>query len=375
MIFQHQEAILSPLTKGGNLPFRRLCIDFGARVTYSEMAYAKEMLRGAPRERALLKRHSSEKFFGVQIAARNPQEAAEASKKAEDSGANFVDLNCGCPIHEAVKRGMGARLLQKPEEMAEIVAAMVAAVKIPVTVKVRIGYQEGKINVHETTQAVEEAGAQSVTVHGRTREQRYTRAADWGLIAEVAARRKLEVVGNGDILTHYEADWHRESGVAALCIARGALIKPWIFQEIRERHELSLTAEQRLEIYWRLTQYMKEHFGEDDMGRRKTMTFLPWHFSFFHRYRSLPEKDWGEACRQHPLLQTRFDDREANLLPLEQLLRRHEESVHQAIADLLWESADPADAVTRASELKLAPVNERSGRDAEADESGRSGRR
>ena len=363
MIFKDQEAILSSLTKGGNLPFRRLCVEFGARVTHSEMAYSREIVRGAPRERALLKRHASESFYGVQIAARTPEEAANASRAVEQTGADFVDLNCGCPIHEAIKRGMGARLLRNPLELGGIVAAMVAAVKIPVTVKLRIGYQEGHVNVHETTQAIEDAGAAAVTVHGRTREQRYTRAANWDLIEEVVKKHRLEVVGNGDLLTHYEAKWHRESGVAALSIARAALIKPWIFQEIREQRELGLSAEQRLAIYWRLTQYMKEHFGEDDMGRRKTMTFLPWHFNFFHRYRHLPEDQWGQACRQHPLLQTRFPDREEGLSHLEQILRRPDEEVHQALADLLWESADPADACQRASEIPLPTGPPSRGRD------------
>lgn len=326
-------------------------MDFGARVTFSEMAYAREVIRGAPRERALMKRHASEPFFGVQIAAKTPEEAAEASKIVQDNGADFVDLNCGCPIHEAVKRGMGARLLRQPAELGKIVAAMVAAVSIPVTVKLRIGYDEGKVNIFETSQACEEAGATSVTIHGRTREQRYTRAADWDVIAQVAEQRKLQVAGNGDILTFYEAQRRRQSKVAALNIARGALTKPWIFQEIREQRELGLDALQRIEVYFRLATYMKEHFGDDERGAKKAANFLPWHFSLFHRYRHLPAEEWVQASAQHPLMQTRFDDRQLSNQPLDMLLRNHHESVHRQISEALWASSNLSEAKEKLADL------------------------
>lgn len=339
-MYINQEPVLAALTRGGNLPYRRLCVDFGARVTFSEMAYAKELIRGAPREKAMMKRHPSETFFGVQFAAKTPEEAAEAAKIVEQSGASFVDLNCGCPIHEAVKRGMGARLLRQPRELGAMVAAMAGAVKIPISVKLRIGYEENKINILETSQACEDAGATAVTIHGRTREQRYTRAADWDQIRQVVEARKLEVAGNGDVLTYFEADQRRETGVAALSVARGALIKPWIFQEINEKRELLLDAEQRCEVYWRLTQYMKEHFGDDERGVKKANNFLPWHFGLFHRYRHLPADQWEEASRNHPLLQTRFDDRPLSQEPVDLLLRSENETIHSRLCEIFWAADD-----------------------------------
>ena len=153
----------------------------------------------------MLRSHPSEPFFGVQLADRAPDTLAEGARIAEARGARFVDLNCGCPIDQMTRRGLGASLLQKPGRLARLVAAMVAAVQVPVTVKLRLGWREGKENVAELARACEEAGAAAIAIHGRTREQRYSRAADWDAIGRVAAERGVPVVGNGDILTHYEA--------------------------------------------------------------------------------------------------------------------------------------------------------------------------
>ena len=196
---------LAPLTRGGHLAFRRLCVEFGAQVTVGEMAMARRLLREDDREFALLRSHPDEPCFGVQLAGNKPEALAEAARLAEQRGARFVDLNCGCPIHQITGRGLGASLLQKPARIARLVEAMRRAIGVPVTVKLRTGYREGKANVAEVARACEEAGAASLAIHGRSREQRYNRAADWDLIGRVAAERRIPVVGNGDILTHYEA--------------------------------------------------------------------------------------------------------------------------------------------------------------------------
>ena len=133
----HGSTILAPLTKGGNLPFRRLCVDFGARITMSEMAYARQVVRGSRSELALLRKHSSESCYGVQLAVSKPEEGVKAGKRAVEQGAAFVDINAGCPIHDVVRRGMGATLLQRPAALARVVEAMAAALPVPVTVKIR----------------------------------------------------------------------------------------------------------------------------------------------------------------------------------------------------------------------------------------------
>jgi tRNA-dihydrouridine synthase 3 len=354
--FPH-DVILAPLTRGGNLPFRRLCADFGAKVTFSEMAYAHKLVQGSGREMALLRSHASEQHFGVQIATHKPELAAEAAAIAEAHGAKFVDLNCGCPIDDAVKRGMGARLLQRTAVLAETVKLMVGAVKVPVTVKIRTGFQQGKENYDLVGRLVEEAGAAAVTLHGRTREQRYSKAADWEKVGEMVASRGIPVYGNGDILTWYEAETRRATSHAAgIMLGRGPLTKPWIFQEIAERREMAFNAEERVQIYHRLAGYFKEHFGDDEIGHRRTMYFLPWHFSFLSRYVHLPEAVWAERAVGHPLLQTR--DAAPNPGPdadvLEHALADGSGEVHQEIAQILWEAADAAEATSRIREAYAA---------------------
>lgn len=340
--------LLAPLTKGGNLPFRRLCVASGCGTTMSEMAYSGQVVRGRPAELALLRRHPSEPCFGVQLAASRPDVAVAAGRVAVERGADFVDLNCGCPIHDTVRRGMGAVLLQRPAQLGRVVEAMVRELPVPITVKIRLGWSESRQNAGEIAAVVEASGASALAVHGRTREQRYTRAADWDAIGRLCAERTIPIIGNGDVLTWYEAeDLQRKSGCAALMVGRGALIKPWLFREIAERREIEPDAAERAAIYFEFVRHLKEHFRDDDKGRKRAMFFLPWHLGFFCRYRPLPAARFREQARVHPLLQTRMDDRGGELPLLERLLRDPREEVHGRLAAELWEAGDRDEAVER----------------------------
>ncbi len=344
---------LAPLTRGGHAAFRRLCVEFGAEVTVGEMAVVRKLLRDDTREFALLKSHPSEPFFGVQLADDRPERLGEGARIAEQRGARFVDLNCGCPIQAITSRGMGASLLKKPSRLSRLVAAMRRAVSVPVTVKLRTGWSEGEQNVSVLAQACEEAGAAALTIHGRSREQRYSRAADWDLIGRVQAERGIPVIGNGDLLTHYEArERAARSGVAGLMLARGALIKPWLFREIREQRTWLPSAAERVGVAFRLVELMREHFGADERGLRRSLPFLAWQLDFFCRYRPLPEEDWAEAARTHPLLQTRLGS-EPGLEPLEALLRDARPEVHARLAAALLASASREEALERARGLAL----------------------
>jgi tRNA-dihydrouridine synthase 3 len=341
------QTVLAPLTKGGNLPFRRLCVEHGARITVGEMAYARQVVRRSKSELALLRSHKDEPCFGAQLAAGRPEDAVAAAQIAVERGARFLDLNAGCPIHDVVRRGMGATLLQRPAALARIVGALRAALPVPITVKIRSGWCAGDVNAPEVARLIEEAGASALTVHARTREQRYTKAADWDLIARIAAERRIPVIGNGDILTWYEASHRRAtSGCAALMVARGALIKPWIFREIEQGIAFEPDAEARVAIYHRFTELLREHFRTDEKGRMRALQFLPWHFSFFCRYRPWPRERWEPSARAYPLLQTRQSP-EPDLPLLERLLRDPRPDVHQRLAEELWASSDAADAVAR----------------------------
>ncbi len=344
--------VLAPLTVGGNLPFRRLCVELGARVTFGEMAVVRKLLRGSSSEFALLKSHSDEPFFGVQLADNKPDSLAEGARLAESRGARFVDLNCGCPIHEITRRGLGASLLRKPSRLGRLVAAMAKAVTVPVTVKLRVGWREDETNVSQVARACEESGARAISIHGRTREQRYSKAADWETVGRVAAERTVPVIGNGDILTPYEArDRMTRYGVRSVMLARGALIKPWLFREIREGRTLLPSPEERFAVLWRFVELLREHFGTDERGHKRTMRFLPWHLNFFCRYVPLPEEQYGEQAREHPLLQSRLQAPPASL-PLERLLGDARPETHLSFSGELLASGTRDEALERSLRLE-----------------------
>jgi tRNA-dihydrouridine synthase 3 len=343
--------VLAPLTVGGNLPFRRLCSELGADVTVGEMAVARKLLGGSPSEFALLKSHPDERFFGVQLADRRPESLAEAARIAESRGARFVDLNCGCPIHEITRRGLGASLLRKPSRLGRLVEAMRKALGVPVTVKLRAGWSEDETNVSRVARVCEESGAAAIAIHGRTREQRYSKAADWDLIGRVAAERGVPVIGNGDILTHYEARERMErSGVRSVMLGRGALIKPWLFREIKTGRAWLPCAEERFALVWRLVELMREHFGADERGRKRTLRFLPWHLNFLCRYVPLPEEEYAEKARQHPLLQSRVQAPPPSSA-LERLLADARPETHLLFAEGLLASAGKDEALDRCRRL------------------------
>jgi tRNA-dihydrouridine synthase 3 len=322
------------------------------------MAVVRHLLRGRPSELALLRSHADEPFFGPQLADRKPETLAEGARMAEARGARFVDLNCGCPIHAIAGKGLGASLLRRPSRLGRLVEAMARAVGIPVTVKLRTGWNQSQKNVSENARECEEAGVAAIAIHGRTREQRYGQAADWDLIGQVASERGVPVVGNGDILTHYEARARMQrSGVTSLMLARGALIKPWLFREIREGRSWEPSAEERVGVLWRFVELLLEHFRDDEKGQKRARRFLVWHLDFFSRYRPLPEADYAELARDQPLIHVRHPFGEG-LPPLEALLRDGRAETHERLADAALGARDRADAVARAAELAEALVAE-----------------
>ena len=271
---------------------------------------------------------------------------------AAEYGANFVDLNCGCPIHEATKRGLGSALLRRPERLGELVRGLVVSadsVGLPLTVKVRLGRDASSVNVLEVARVVRDAGAAAVSVHGRTALQGYSKPADWDLIRDVAEELRgsgCAVVGNGDVLTHVDASRRfRDCGVGSVMVGRGALIKPWVFQEHRDGRAWDPEVEERVGVYRTLALHMKDHFGDDVLGRRAAWNFLPWHFDFFRRYVPVPEGSDSAPAIQNRNLQLE------NATPLEYLLSHRDTRVHDLIASALWESDSDANAVFQLESL------------------------
>lgn len=358
--------ILAPLTRVGTLPFRRLCADFGATVTLSEMAFARPLAKGDRVERARLRKAANEGCFGLQIATNNVSEGVAAARLAHEAGASFVDLNCGCPIYEATRRGLGSALLRSPRKLARLVAGVADGSPLPVTVKIRLGVTDASPNHEAVVPALQAAGAALVTVHGRSGEGRYKKAADWSAVSSVAlANPGIAVVGNGDALTLAEVRARLATpGVHAVMVGRGALVKPWLFAEVERGSELILDEGQRVAVWRQLVAYFREYLGDDAKGRSKADWFLPSHLDFLSRYRPLPAAVYGGSDPASPLLLRRDDVADealgetlASLTRLERLLRCSAPAAHAAIADALWRSDTDADAVRRMQALADASLD------------------
>jgi tRNA-dihydrouridine synthase 3 len=299
--------IMAPMTRGTDLPFRRLAAEWGAEVSVSEMAYAHAVVKGDRRELALLRRHPAERHFGVQLAGKRPEVVAEAARIAEAAGADFVDLNLGCPIDDATRRGFGAALLRKPVRVAEIVAAVKRAVSVPVSIKLRTGWSSEKPTFVKVARAAEAAGADAITLHARSRAQRYRRPADWSLIRELNEAVAVPVIGNGDVMSGADARRRLAEGACAgVMIGRWGLAKPWVFREFALSSVLDLDPEARLGVVRRYVELCFEHFGDDDRGRARVRRFLGFHQDFFRRYRrgaspaganADDPREWGEQPR------------------------------------------------------------------------------
>jgi len=292
---------MAPMAMGGNLPYRRLCREYGAVRTCSEMVLSEKLVKGG--ERPLIRHHPSESDFGIQIAGKRPEVMAEAACIAVDRGAHFVDLNFGCPIDLVVRKGSGAALLKRPAKLAEIVAAVRAAVDVPLSVKLRLGYAETKLNVVALAQRVQDAGADAATIHGRTRNQRYSRSARWDLIDQAQLAVEIPIIGNGDLLTPWDLQKRRdETCVRSFLVARGALKKPWIFQELAEGKALDPDLPTRWAIMRRYFELACEHFGDDAKGLPRVERFFLWHLKFWYRYHPWTDAEhaehWPESLMQ-----------------------------------------------------------------------------
>ncbi len=244
--------------------FRTLCYEMGCDLAYTEMISAMGYLC-APEQRAtreLMVRGKDEPKLVLQLFGRDPDTVAEAAKRICDLGLyDGIDLNMGCPAKKIAPSGEGCGLMRTPETAFSMMKKTVAACSIPVSVKMRIGYDRDHINVLEFARMAEEAGISSITVHGRTREQQYSGEADWDIIAEVCDSVRIPVCGNGDIFTAAQALKKQARGhTDSVMIGRGAMGNPWIFREIRElqagREPKAVTNGERMDMilrHYRLT--------------------------------------------------------------------------------------------------------------------------
>ncbi|XP_045768207.1 tRNA-dihydrouridine(47) synthase [NAD(P)(+)]-like [Maniola jurtina] len=288
MIDWQNKLYLSPLTTVGNLPFRRICKEYGADITCGEMALCESLLKGFKQEWALVKRHESEDLFGAQICGNNAYAITKVAQLLkENTELDFVDLNLGCPIDLIYKKGGGSGMMHRMPALEVSVRSASKLLNIPFTVKIRTGVYQDKKIAHNIIPKVVDWGASLVTLHGRSREARYTKLADWEYIETCAkAAAPCPLYGNGDILSYEDYKHRREIAptVQGVMIGRGALIKPWIFTEIKEQKLWDISSNERLDNIRKFTNFGLEHWGSDTQGVENTRRFLLEWLSFLYRY-------------------------------------------------------------------------------------------
>ena len=231
---------LAPVAGYSDRAFRSVCVAQGADFTCTELVSAEALTRDSRKTEALIRRADNEKSYAVQLFGADPETVGRATALLEPFAPDVVDLNCGCPVPKVVKTGAGAALSRDPARLGRIVEAMVRASSerlggVPVTVKIRSGWDEGSINYREVARAAVEAGAALVALHARTRVQAYSGKADWSHLADLTTRIAVPVIGSGDLFSPEAAErMLRETGVAGLMFARGAMGNPFIFAETKD---------------------------------------------------------------------------------------------------------------------------------------------
>lgn len=229
----------APLAGCSDFPFRKMSARFNPGLMYPEMVKMDALVRYDPGTFHILDYSVDMHPIGGQICGSKPQIAGQAAKIIEDLGFDVVDLNCGCPVDKVTKDGSGSGLLKTPMLIGDIISNMVAAVKIPVTVKIRAGWGEDSLVFREIVRIAEAAGASALCIHARTREQAYHGPANWNWIREAKEEAKtIKIIGNGDLFTAQAAiDMFAQTGCDAVLVSRGTLGQPWICQEIQALSE------------------------------------------------------------------------------------------------------------------------------------------
>jgi tRNA-dihydrouridine synthase B len=277
--------ILAPMAGITNSPHRRLMRRRKSALVVSELVSANGIEYASRKTLELLDFHEEERLVGLQIFGEDEDRLVKASQVVEEKGADFVDLNLGCPVPKVVKKGGGSAMCRDPIALGKILTAMVKSVKIPVSIKIRTGWDSHSKNALEVVNAATDAGVAWVAIHGRTRAQGYSGEAEWDLIGNVKAKSSIPIIGNGDLTTPEKAvDRLKTYGVDAVMIGRGALRNPFIFEQAFElwnerevepldfSHYESLLKEQRA--------LLAEYF-DDKKAFLHAKKFLAWYSAGF----------------------------------------------------------------------------------------------
>jgi nifR3 family TIM-barrel protein len=268
--------VLAPISGYTDSPFRKIAVKHGAGFTMTELVSAEGIVRNIRNVVSLMDFTDEERPIGIQIFGNNAEVIAEAAVIAETLNPDFIDINMGCPARNVVGSGSGSALIVDPLKAESVADAVVRRVKLPVSVKMRIGWDDSSKNYIEVSKRLEGTGISFLIVHGRTRSQFYSGKADWNAITQICSELKIPVIGNGDIKSNKEAELRlSESGCSAVMIGRGALGNPWIFSGIE--HDLSMMKTQ-----------IKDHYNLmlDYYGNRGIILMRKHSVKYIHNFRN-----------------------------------------------------------------------------------------
>lgn len=232
----NRAVLLAPLEDITDLSYRLICRKMGADMVFTEFISSDGLVRDADKSIKKMRIYEEERPVGIQIFGSDLQQMVKAAQMAEEAAPDIIDINWGCPVRKVVSKGAGSGILKDIPKMIAITAAVVKAVKLPVTVKTRLGYDESDKPIVEVAERLQDVGIAAITIHGRTRAQMYSGKADWTLIGNVKAnpRLKIPVIGNGDIDSPPKAlEMFERYGVDGIMIGRAAIGNPWIFTSIK----------------------------------------------------------------------------------------------------------------------------------------------
>lgn len=256
----HQPVFLAPMEDVTDIGFRLLCKRFGASMVYTEFVSAEALVRSIKSTVSKLTIKDEERPVGIQIYGRDVAAMVEAAKIVEEAKPDVIDLNFGCPVKKVAGKGAGAGMLQNIPLMLEITREVVKAVKLPVTVKTRLGWNSDNLIITDLAEQLQDCGIEALTIHGRTRAQMYTGDADWTLIGEIKRNPRIHIpiIGNGDI-TSPEATKRafEQYGVDAVMIGRATFGRPWIFKEIRDYLD-GRQPDETMDFAWKLNVLLEQ---------------------------------------------------------------------------------------------------------------------
>ena len=304
-------AALAPMAGVADRAFRELCVEFGASYAVGEMVSAKGITYNNDKSLELLEISDEERPCAIQLFGYEPDVMAKAAEISLAYKPDIIDINMGCPAPKIALNHSGAALMKNPDLCGEIVNAVRNAVDVPVTVKIRKGWDDNSVNAVEVAKICEQSGASAVTVHGRTRQQQYMPPADWEIIKQVKKAVNIPVIGNGDITNVYQAvKMLEETGCDMVMIGRGALGNPWIFRDINmlignERVPFEVSETERISVLLRHIQKLCEYKGEY-IGMKEARKHAAWYFKGIHGAASLRKRagtlntldDLIELCKE-----------------------------------------------------------------------------